>query len=446
MSDDQRSSEIVECLQDSFAELMELAPAAFRTKFRKMARDPFSFYRGTACLFYADLAGKTSVQEDLRGDDAQWWGDHGDRVWIQGDLHVENFGTYMSSEGRLVFDVNDFDEAYVAPWTWEIRRFVASLALICWQKALPERIIDDLVEAYVRSYGEAAQAFTTQERIDWALTLDNAEGAVLATLQSAKSQSRETFLAQTTVVQDFSRRFNDAYGQALDGGEKDSMLEAFAAYRKTLDAAERTPPIRYDVLDVVKLGALGIGSAGLPAYSVLIEGETQALGNDIIITLKQGQQAALQRVITDTKIAETFEHHGHRTAVSQRALQDHTSPYLGWTQLEDAGFVVSEFSPYESDLSWEDLTEPEEMRVVVRQLAQATAKIHCVADDESGHGLVEVSVEDVITAGIAENLDGFVAQMTDFAHAYAAQVRVDHRLFVDAFRAGGFDEVDPLEA
>ena len=29
---------------------------AFRTKFRKMAADPFAFYRGSACLFYADMA------------------------------------------------------------------------------------------------------------------------------------------------------------------------------------------------------------------------------------------------------------------------------------------------------------------------------------------------------------------------------------------------------
>ncbi|WP_432128418.1 DUF2252 family protein, partial [Streptomyces sp. bgisy082] len=35
------------------------------------------------------------------------------RVWIHGDLHAENFGTYMNANGRLIFNVNDFDEAYV---------------------------------------------------------------------------------------------------------------------------------------------------------------------------------------------------------------------------------------------------------------------------------------------------------------------------------------------
>ena len=56
----------------------------------------------------------------------------------------------MDGEGRLVFDVNDFDEAYLGPWTWDLRRFVASLALMCWQKALPDNAIDDLV-AHLRA-------------------------------------------------------------------------------------------------------------------------------------------------------------------------------------------------------------------------------------------------------------------------------------------------------
>ena len=37
------------------------------------------------------------------------------RVWIQGDLHAENFGTYMDGDGVFIFDVNDFDEAYLGP-------------------------------------------------------------------------------------------------------------------------------------------------------------------------------------------------------------------------------------------------------------------------------------------------------------------------------------------
>ena len=128
--DDARTGFIVDVLTDAFADLVAAAPAAFRAKFRKMAAEPFAFYRGSAPLYYADVA---------RLDDP-WVDASTRRVWIQGDLHAENFGTYLDGDGVLVFDVNDFDEAYVAPWTWDLRRLVASVALLGWSKGSPTPI------------------------------------------------------------------------------------------------------------------------------------------------------------------------------------------------------------------------------------------------------------------------------------------------------------------
>ena len=123
-----RSDEILEVLVTEFGPLMSAEPAAFRRKFRKMASSAFAFYRGSACLFYADMVGEFASTRFLD--------DQTSRVWIHGDLHAENFGTYMIADGVLVFNVNDFDEAYVGPYLWDLRRFVASVALIGYAKAL----------------------------------------------------------------------------------------------------------------------------------------------------------------------------------------------------------------------------------------------------------------------------------------------------------------------
>ena len=130
-SNAKRQALVVATLSEAFAPLMKADPDGFRTKFRKMAADPFAFYRGSACLFYADMA---QLERSRRRRPHA-------RVWIHGDLHAENFGTYMNSEGVLVFDVNDFDEAYLGHFSWDLRRFLASLALMGWQKALPEEDI-----------------------------------------------------------------------------------------------------------------------------------------------------------------------------------------------------------------------------------------------------------------------------------------------------------------
>ena len=65
---------------------------------------------------------------------------------------MENFGTYLNSDGRLIFDINDFDEAYLGRFVWDLQRFAASLALIGWQKALPEDAVRKLIGRYLRSY------------------------------------------------------------------------------------------------------------------------------------------------------------------------------------------------------------------------------------------------------------------------------------------------------
>ena len=70
--------------------------------------------------------------------------------------------------------------------------------------------------------------------------------------------------------------------------------------------------------------------------------------------------------------------------------------------------MVSELSPYELDLDWEDLTEPEEIEPVMVQLGRATAKLHCVGDADSDHTLVPFQTEEAIT--VKADLPGVEAE------------------------------------
>ena len=251
------------------------------------------------------------------------------------------------------------------------------------------------------------------------------------------------------MVADYNRRFADRSGvRRLDDEEADRVRAAFTAYLDTVPDDKKEGVVMFDVLDLVGRAGFGIGSAGLPAYNVLIEGFSQALDNDVVLSLKQGNVAAPSRVVDDEEVADFFHHHGHRTALSQRALQAHADRFLGWTELPGpdgapTGFVVREQSPYEADLDWAAIDEPEQLQEVVAQLGQATAKVHCVDDDDAERDLVAVSVEQMVTDCVGDDAAGLVRDLTDFAHRYAEQVRDDHALFVDAFRGGAFAEVTP---
>jgi uncharacterized protein (DUF2252 family) len=435
--DERRTAFIVDTLADAFSDLMAASPAAFRTKFRKMAADPFAFYRGSACLFYADVA----PQDD------PWVDDRTRRVWIQGDLHAENFGTYLDGDGVLVFDVNDFDEAYVAPWTWDLRRLVASVALLGWSKALSDDDIDALTTAYLRSYLAAVRSFSggSGER-EFALTRQTTDGPIRQTLQRSRERSRRALLDDLTEIEGENRVFRDGPGvRRLDDDERAEVLAAYETYLDTIPPGKRWPATAYAVHDVVGRSGFGIGSAGLPAYNVLIEGPNEALDNDIVLSMKQAVRATPSRVVDDPRVASWFHHHGHRTAASRRALQAHADRLLGWTALRGVGYVVTELSPYENDLDWDDLTEPRELRDVLVQLGRATARAHCVSDVDADQGLVELQVEDAILAVVGDREDAFVADLAAFAREYADVVRGDHRRFVEAFRADRMPGVSSTE-
>ena len=440
-----RSTLIVSSLLEAFEPLMVADPHGFRTKFRKMARDPFAFYRGTACLFYAD------VGEGGRyaGFDREWVDEESSRVWIQGDLHAENFGTYMDADGRLVFDVNDFDEAYLGHWTWDLARFTASLALLCWQKALPDEAIDELVAGYVRAYVDQVRHFVDSDRDhEWALRLDTAQGAVLTALQEAQLSTRVALLDRMTVVEDYRRRFrHDGAVRELGRRERRRVEKAYQAYLDTIPESKRLGSITYTLKDVVATSGFGIGSAGLPAYNLLVEGHTEALENDVVLTMKQGNGAAPSRVVDDERARGFFRHHGHRTAVSQSALQAHADPWLGWTELDGTGYVVAEISPYDADLDWSGLSEPADLGPVVEQLGRATAKVHCVSDEDAGDTpLVDFQTEDAVAEAVGDRVDDLVADLTSFAHEYADRVRADHHLFVAAFRSDRIPGVSATSA
>ncbi|MHC5917742.1 MAG: DUF2252 family protein [Nostoc sp.] len=89
-------------------------PKLLELKYKAMGSNVFTFYRGTCHLFYEDFP------KDFALNAAP-------PVWICGDLHLENFGSYKGDNRLVYFDINDFDEACLAPCTWDVVRFITSV-------------------------------------------------------------------------------------------------------------------------------------------------------------------------------------------------------------------------------------------------------------------------------------------------------------------------------
>ena len=131
----------------------------------RMLVTPFTFYRGAALPMAADLSRVPSS---------------GLRVQLCGDAHLSNFGVFASPDRRLVFDLNDFDETLPGPFEWDVKRFVASLAVAGRDIGLDAKDRKALVLAGARAYRESMAEFAEKKMLEvWYARLDVEEGLEL---------------------------------------------------------------------------------------------------------------------------------------------------------------------------------------------------------------------------------------------------------------------------
>ncbi len=139
-------------------EHIELIPADLRLKHESMAESPFNFFRAT---FYRWMQLWPEIGPDLA---------KAPRVLAVGDLHVENFGTWRDIEGRLIWGINDFDEAAILPYTLDLVRLASSAMLAIKEGHLSAKIEDicaAIMDGYRESLAVGGRPYVLEEQNSW---------------------------------------------------------------------------------------------------------------------------------------------------------------------------------------------------------------------------------------------------------------------------------------
>jgi hypothetical protein len=129
-----------------------------RFKHEQMAAALFPFFRAT---FYRWVQVWPEVCPEL---------DRVPHILSVGDLHVENFGTWRDTDGRLVWGVNDFDEACVYPYTMDLVRLAASALVAAREEHLtmkPKESAAAILAGYERSMEKGGRPFVLGENHEW---------------------------------------------------------------------------------------------------------------------------------------------------------------------------------------------------------------------------------------------------------------------------------------
>ena len=369
-------------------------------KNRRMRRSAFAFFRGAAPLMASDLSRLPRT---------------GITVQLAGDAHVRNLGAYASPDGRLVFDINDFDETIPGPWEWDLKRLATSLVLAGEESEQPASRRREAVRALVASYRAHMRTFSQMPVAGLArhlITRGREEPVLDEILDDARRVTPAKNLQRLVVARGGMFRFHDRRPVLEHVSRRVSaeVVRSLTSYRETLNASRRRTFDAYRPVDVA-FKIVGTGSVGTRDYVVLLFGNNA--GDPLFLQVKQELPSCYA---TYLRAAPRANHQGRRVAEGQQMMQTVSDPFLGWTRFGGYDYLVRQLADHKAGLEPTELTD-RTLLAYARLCGEVLAKGHARTGDAAmiaGY------------AGSSSRLDKAIAQ---FATAYAEQTKSDYRRF-----------------
>ena len=346
-----------------------------RTKAMIQKGSVSTFFRGAAGVMASDLGSDRS-------------GTTGSEVDLSGDAHLGNFGTFGSPERVRVFDLNDFDEARLGPWEWDVCRLAASAVVT-------ERDRGSDAEDQIETAGEAVAAYAqTVARLAAAPLIDrwytitrcdelhyrdlaigsDEDGAddALARARFLLQANRKRTQAATVAKLTKDGEFHDDGGdqRRLRGKRADAVRAAYPSYRETVPPGLRRLLQGYQPTSVAER-AVGQGSLGLRNYLLLLAGDAKK--DALILQVKEASPSQLEFGLGEIP----QPHEGRRVVELQRAMQGASDPLLGWTSIGAEQYYVRQYRDMKSapDLTDEELGH-RDLVVFARLCGTTLARAH----------------------------------------------------------------------
>ncbi|WP_342595128.1 DUF2252 family protein [Salinicola lusitanus] len=394
-------------------------------KFDKLSDSLFSFFRGTALLFYRDMA----------GDDA-WM----PTVLALGDVHPGNFGVMPNIDNVPIFSVNDFDEAYYAPFTWDIKRGAVGFMIAAEVEGELKykhrlKIVRRFVEGYIEEMARLAREGTEQ---DEEMRHDNAPKLIKKLFEDADEdraewladdyldESRRGFRPTKKLVPISSRR--DEFQTIMDRLIADNDIEIPARARARDGDGVRVKDV------AIRLGQ-GTASLGLNRYYVLIEGPGGEGKDDLIVELKQARRSALSGLVPPSPYE--MDSLAERVSHAQAVHLVRGDIFYGHVEFDGLSYLSRERAPFRDDIDLDDLSKSE-WRDYAHICGGVLARVHALSDES---GRLDYDIEPAIVDAIGPPAL-FTEDMVEFAVEAADRVRRDHEMFREDHARGAFEHLD----
>ena len=382
-------------------------PKLLELKYQAMRSDVFTFFRGTCHLFYEDWPEDSPLNE-------------APPVWVCGDLHLENFGSYKGDNRLVYFDINDFDEAALAPCTWDVTRFVTSVLVGSRTLEVDKSDALALCNCFLDAYTSALAKGQARS-----VETETAEGLVKELLESLKERDRKDFLNGRTVEKKGKRRLliDNKRTLAATEAQREKIAALIAAWADT-----QPEPKFFQLLDMAQRVA-GTGSLGVGRYVLLIEGKGSPDRN-YLLDLKQECKSSLQPYLQLPQ--PQWVSQAERVLEIQQRVQVTPPALLGVVIIDGESYVLRELQPLQDRVSLSaGAGKLGRLKKLMRTMGQVTAWDQLRSGGRQGSAIADdlIAFAKGQTSIPATSTTYWRNALLDYAQAYSLQVEADYKDF-----------------
>jgi uncharacterized protein (DUF2252 family) len=416
-------------------------PALVAMKNQLMAASPFGYFRGAVPVMAYDLS---------LGDNT--------RICNQlcGDAHVRNLGVFAAPDGRLVFDINDYDETIVGPFEWDVKRMATSLVLAGRVGGTKDARCREAAMLFLERYRTMMAAFARMPVLEVAryqvhrlrsvspvagillaaeratpmhnlLSLTSVEGAEKKAAHLAKGAKAVKKREKGGALEKPGRIFKTAPPtlKRVTGALAEKVVEALVPYEASLLPERKHFLAQYRPVDVA-FKVVGTGSVGLRDYCVYMEGNGRR--DPLFLQIKEetesGYAPYIEHAIGHRLGRRARQHEGRRVVEGERAMQVQSDPFLGWTTMDGRDYLVRQLNDHKASVQLEDLKAAGLLEYAA-VCGEMLARGHARSGDSS------------MVAGYLGSSPRFDDAVGAFAMAYADQTEVDWKELVQSLKKMG---------
>ncbi len=382
-------------------------PALIPEKYSRMSVSPFAFFRGSVGVMVADFMRLPHT---------------GIMVQLAGDAHVQNLGSFAAPDGRLVFDMNDFDETHAGPWEWDVKRMAASLVLAGRESGHGRSGCSLAIETMVATYRKAVAELACLPLLTAARTrthLNEHDEPLSAAIEESRRAQPLDLIAKYTRRESNGRIvFKDTPPnlRCATKAERKSLIAALPEYRKSL-APDRRHIFDFFEASDAAFKIVGTGSVGLRDWVVLMFGNGPK--DPLFLQIKQEEPSAY----TSALWPSLHDHQGQRVVDGQHRIQAYSDLLLGWTTIGTHQYLVRQLNDHKGSINLPNLKGDG-----LRELAASAGALL-----GHGHGRSGDAIELLGYLGNGEKVSDAI---TRFGLGYADLVDADFKVFKDALASG----------